>query len=601
VPQFLGVNLGGAQTAAKVRPCGWRQILVAVRTCWRRRMRTPLRFLALTLAALCASAAASVNWLPAGLLALGHGAAAAVVSAMDREFADDLTRPPDVPGAGAQVLLPFARAGSQACSDSGSSTSFVPTTTNTTARDRWRDAFVCTAGCSEREPELEHSLAPWADWDRNSSGIDMLDLLLGFCQAERSCKDPFIIAAMWRGDVYLKTCRAGGFDAPQLYLIGPEDLSLVITQLLAAQRLATMPSGPTVFGIYLSDYTCLMDRHLIGPGIPMFAYLKRETSWVIPWPSSFTLYSTYQIEQWQKKLRQKQPLLQSASGRLPAASPQWSRRTSKAFWIGTITGPWDLVPDAGLAAVPRLKLLRLTKEHPLQLQAEWSSIATYGISWAYGEKSVRGFLGNESRTVENLTGIAQSGFRPLEDWANFKYYMNLDGVVMGGRTNKLMALGGVVLQHQAGYREHIDALAEPYVHYLPVEYDLSDLVAKVQWLQSHDAEAQRMANRARELAWRRMRLEDHLCYVWRALEAIGARTAAGEVGASAVERRFREAGFTRVSVKDESMRATLESFWGTKLEKVATGDRVMSTKGIELIQWMWDRFGELWSRAHPTA
>ncbi|CAK0864741.1 unnamed protein product [Prorocentrum cordatum] len=79
---------------------------------------------------------------------------------------------------------------------------------------------------------------------------------------------------------------------------------------------------------------------------------------------------------------------------------------------------------------------------------------------------------------------------------------------MGGRISKLLSLGGVLLQHEAGYYESVDALARPWEHYVPIAYDLSDLVAKVEWLQAHDDEARAIAARGQALALRRMRLED---------------------------------------------------------------------------------------------
>lgn len=516
------------------------------------------------------------QWLPACLLALGGAAPFAADDGIGAAGAASASEPPEVAGAGAQVLLPLGEVPSQGKASRG------------LERTDQRIAFACKAGCSEREPELEQSLAPYAEWGRETSGLDMLELLWGFCQARRSCKDPFVITVLWQGDTYLRACGAEDLREASLYLIGPEDLSLVITFLYAVQRVAGLPPGPMAFGLYLSDYTCLVDRHLVGPGVPLFAYLGRQTSWAIPWPSSFTVHSTQQLEARPPRT----PALRGAAG--------WAARSARAYWIGTITGPWELSPDADLAALPRLKLLHLARDHPEALRAEWSGVAAYGISWVRSRDRLEGFQPgsvNGSHSVAELTGLRQAGFKALEQWGHFKYYVNLDGVVMGGRLNKLMGLGGVVLQHEAGYREHIDALAKPYVHYVPVRYDLSDLVPKIRWLQANDREAERIASRAQDLAQQRMRLEDHLCYVWRALEGLGNRTASKEVNSTVVAERLRELRFRRVAVVADDMRKTLEGFWGAKLEEVATGDRVMTRGGIRLLQWSWDRFSSLRRRS----
>jgi len=437
-----------------------------------------------------------------------------------------------------------------------------------------RKTFVCAAGCSSREPQLEESLAPWADWKKNSSGLDMIDALEGFCETQRDSQDQFVMTVLWKGSVYLKGCKADNLTSASLYLIGPEDLSLVLVFLFGAQRIGQFTSGPIAFGMYLSDYSSLLDRHLVGPGLPIFAYLGRDTSWLIPWPSSFSVLSTQDVENWSETKK-------------AGAQKSWEARDPKAYWIGAVTGPWEFALDDGLMAVPRMKLLRMSKEHPQQLHADWSSTAGYGISWVTDESNVSGFMAHGSHSVEELTGIAKSTYQAVDNWEGFKYYVNLDGVVMGGRLNKLLALGGVVLQHQAGYHEHTNALMKPYEHYVPIEYDLSDLVQKVEWLQQNDAEAKRIAENGRALALKRMRLEDDLCYIWRALEGLGAKTAPAQVLDSEVEQRLQK--FQRTSVQAGGMRATIESFWGEKLEKVSTGNRLMTPRGIELLQWAWDR------------
>jgi len=468
-------------------------------------------------------------------------------------------------------------------------------------RAQHRKNFVCAAGCAAREPQLERSLAPWADWPGNFSGMSMLKAFRGFCNTSSTKEkgEPFVITVLWKGDVYFKACGVPDVWSASLYLVGPEDLSMVAVFLLGLLRVSTLPPGPIAFGMYLSDYTSLVDHFITGPGLPMFVYLGRHTSWGIPWPSSFTLFSTHEVEELQdagilqKSLGKADVPPQTSSGTVVRQQP-WESRIPKAYWIGTVTGAWDFQIDAGLPAVPRLKLLRLSKEHPQELLAEWSGVAGYGVSWVdYLNESVSGFPAQHPRSVEEITGIAKSTYKTVEEWMDYKYFVNLDGVVMGGRLNKLMALGGVVLQHEAGYTEYVDALMKPYEHYVPISYDLSDLTAKVKWLQQNDAEARRIAENGKKLANQRMRLEDHICYIWRALEALGTKVASAEVDDAEVEKHLKDEAFKRATIQDGGMRPTLESFWGSSLEWVHTGRRKMARSSIVKLQWLWDRFEKL--------
>jgi len=305
-------------------------------------------------------------------------------------------------------------------------------------------------------------------------------------------------------------------------------------------------------------------------------------AWLIPWPSSFSVMATQDTEDWQNEQK-------TTKSQLP-----WEKREKKAYWVGTITGPWEFAVDDALTSIPRLKLLKLAKQHPDQLHVEWSGTAVYGISWVKDDNNVSGFLAPRSQSVEELTGISKSKYRSIANTDNFQYYINLDGVVMGGRLNKLLSLGGVVLQHQAGYKEHFDALLKPYEHYVPIEYDLSDLVSKIKWLQSNPAIAKRIAENGQRLALSRMRFEDHACYIWRAVEALGVKTASSEVDDKEVEERLKL--YKRAEPYDSGLVDTMEAFWGQKLEDIKTGDRALSARGIELLEWAWHRMKGIYDK-----
>ena len=74
------------------------------------------------------------------------------------------------------------------------------------------------------------------------------------------------------------------------------------------------------------------------------------------------------------------------------------------------------------------------------------------------------------RTIEEITGIAISPYRHLESWLQYKYYIDIDGVVMGGRICKLLSIGGTVLRQESGYIEYPSKLLSPGKHYVSVNY-----------------------------------------------------------------------------------------------------------------------------------
>ena len=59
-------------------------------------------------------------------------------------------------------------------------------------------------------------------------------------------------------------------------------------------------------------------------------------------------------------------------------------------------------------------------------------------------------------------------------------------------------------------------------HYIPVNFDYSNLEAKLRWAKSHDNIAKEIATAARNFAYTRLRNEDLTCYLWRLLLEYGA-------------------------------------------------------------------------------
>lgn len=69
-----------------------------------------------------------------------------------------------------------------------------------------------------------------------------------------------------------------------------------------------------------------------------------------------------------------------------------------------------------------------------------------------------------------------------------KYQVNVDGTVAAYRLPYLLAGDSVVLKQDSQYYEFFYKQMKPYVHYIPVKADLSDLLDRIQWAKDHDSE-----------------------------------------------------------------------------------------------------------------
>jgi Glycosyl transferase family 90 len=73
-------------------------------------------------------------------------------------------------------------------------------------------------------------------------------------------------------------------------------------------------------------------------------------------------------------------------------------------------------------------------------------------------------------------------------FCQYKYQINIDGTVAAYRLPYLLGGDSVVLKQDSKYYEFFYKQLRPYVHYIPVKADLSDLLQQIQWAKDHDQE-----------------------------------------------------------------------------------------------------------------
>ena len=59
-----------------------------------------------------------------------------------------------------------------------------------------------------------------------------------------------------------------------------------------------------------------------------------------------------------------------------------------------------------------------------------------------------------------------------------------------------MLSGSLPFKHESPYKQYFESGLEPYVHYVPVKRDMSDLISQIEWARQNDDKAQEIVKNA---------------------------------------------------------------------------------------------------------
>jgi hypothetical protein len=162
----------------------------------------------------------------------------------------------------------------------------------------------------------------------------------------------------------------------------------------------------------------------------------------------------------------------------------WAERVPLAFWRGSTTGR---AQGEGWRTLPRIQLCEIAAERPDLFDARVSHVVQLN-SKAAGEIEARGLMGD---------------FVPATRFNRWRHQIDIDGNsnAWGSLFAKLLS-GSPVLKvaSPVGWQQWYYDRLEPWKNFVPVATDMSDLIAKLQWLRDHENEAQQIGNNGRALA-----------------------------------------------------------------------------------------------------
>ena len=166
----------------------------------------------------------------------------------------------------------------------------------------------------------------------------------------------------------------------------------------------------------------------------------------------------------------------------------WEARVDDILWRGVTTGSRGGQPGR-MEQLPRVQLCLLAKLIPR------SDVKIVKVVQFSNPDSDQEFL--------SAAGVMADGRLPVEAWAGHKFAVDIDG--NSNSFNTLLhrqILGCCVLKVMSrdNWRQWFYDDIRPWVHFIPVKSDMSDLVEIVAWCRDHDDECRQIAERGRAFA-----------------------------------------------------------------------------------------------------
>lgn len=223
----------------------------------------------------------------------------------------------------------------------------------------------------------------------------------------------------------------------------------------------------------------------VKEGMPIFAMCKKDSNQIILLPDYEALGSRYQVLK---------------EGDITKNVFPWETKREKLIWRGSTAQLWTKITENNLHLFSRIKLCELSQTSPEWVDAKFTIFAQGGEKIPY----LKQFKGERLSYEEQL---------------QYKYHILIDGNTCPYSTSGWKFFGNsLICKPDSDWIQWYTQALIPYVHYIPVRQDLSDLVEKLLWSSEHDDEARKIAENCREFALSHITIMENLTYLYFAIQ-----------------------------------------------------------------------------------
>ena len=163
----------------------------------------------------------------------------------------------------------------------------------------------------------------------------------------------------------------------------------------------------------------------------------------------------------------------------------WEDKQSKIFWRGGTTGGSEGAYQlSNFDKLPRIALIILSKLYPDLIDAKF----TYYMESAFNKN------GKDLRKILDLLFGKDLYKVKEEDHLKYKYLIAIDGNTSPWvRVPWIMYSNSVLVKQESNNIQWFYTALKPYIHYIPVKENLSDIFAKINWMKFHDEELKQIS------------------------------------------------------------------------------------------------------------
>lgn len=242
--------------------------------------------------------------------------------------------------------------------------------------------------------------------------------------------------------------------------------------------------GTEAYDHIFGDNTKLLS-HSYDKYSPILSMVGAENYADIPIPTG---------EDWARATRKEGKFFaKTATREYSLSSIPWSKKKSIAVFRGASTGCGVTVETN-----PRLKLAYLSKTTPPD--NDGNPLLDAGITeWNLRPRKIKGQKFLQTIDVDNMPFGLVKRLSPQEQNC-YKYIINVDGHVSAYRLSLELESGSCILLATSRYKLWYRDMLQPFVHFVPVKQDLSDLLDKIRWCKANDAKCKKIAQNAAKFA-----------------------------------------------------------------------------------------------------